>query len=273
MKNIVRFSFVMLVLLFSKGIYAQFDIIAAKDAGKLVNDKNVIILAVVKAEDYAKVHITNSVNLEVKSLCQSGSIEGLLKSTAEVAKVLGQHGIDMAKTIIIYDNGKYVNAGYVYYVLEYLGYQNVKILDGHMKGWRDARLPVTKTPTTLPAVTVTTKVNKAIFADYNYVKSKLNNAGTLLVDVSSPKEFGEGKIPGAKNVENKSFFNEETSKLKTKAEIEKVLASNGITKDKEIILYCASSARAGTVFMILKALGYKNVKVYEPGYNEWKTKK
>ncbi|MFO7721969.1 MAG: rhodanese-like domain-containing protein [Bacteroidales bacterium] len=261
-----------LIIMIGGKANAQFDIIAASEAGKLVNDKNTIFLAVVKAEDYAKVHIQNSVNLDVKSICKAGSIEGLLKSTTEVAQVLGKAGIDPAKTIIIYDNGKYVNAGYVYWALDYLGYSRIKILDGHMKAWREARLPVTKTPTKLKAITVTPKVNKSIFADYAYVKSKLKSSGTLIIDVSSAKEFSAGNIPGSKNVENKNFFSEETSKLKSKAEIEKVLSSNGITKDKEIILYCASSARAGTVYMILKSLGYKNLKVYEPGYNEWKTK-
>jgi thiosulfate/3-mercaptopyruvate sulfurtransferase len=208
----------------------------------------------------------------VGSITLTAPIGGLLKNTTEVAKIVGKAGIDPEKTIIIYDNGKYVNAGYLYWVLQYMGFSKVKILDGHMKAWREARQLVTKTPFTKPAITLSPKLNKAIFADYAYVKSKLNNPGTLIVDVSNDAEFGAGNIPGSIHVENKKFFNEATSTLKSKAEIEKVLADNKMTKDKEIILYCASSARAGTVFLVLKGLGYKNIKVYEAGYNEWKTK-
>lgn len=251
---------------------AQFDIVSAKDVVKLVDDKNVIIVSTRKAEDYAKVHIQNAINVELKSLYVDGTIEGLLRGPAEMAKILGEKGVDPSKNIIIYDNGKYVYATYLYWILDYLGYSNVKVLDGHMTGWREARGPVTKTPYTKPAVTVTPKIRAEIFCNYTYVKGRLNNPGTLIVDVQSPKEFGEGHIPGAINMENKLFFNEETSTLKSQEMIEKVLSDHKIAKEKEIILYCASSARAGTVYLAMKALGYKNMKIYEGGWNEWKTK-
>jgi thiosulfate/3-mercaptopyruvate sulfurtransferase len=272
MKYLSRTIGMFLVMLMAVEANAQFDIIQAKDARKLVDDDKTIIISTRKAEDYAKVHINNAINIEMKSLYQEGPIEGLLKSPAEMAKIFGQNGVDPSKTIIIYDNGKYVYATFMYWILDYLGYPNVKVLDGHMTGWRAARGPVTRTPTTLPEVTVTPKLKTEIFVDYGYVKSKLNSSGTLIVDVSAPKEFDEGHIPGAINVENKSFFDEEKSELKSKEEIEKILAENNITKDKEVILYCASSARAGTVYLAMKGLGYANVKVYEGGWNEYKTK-
>ncbi|NCC73877.1 MAG: sulfurtransferase [Sphingobacteriia bacterium] len=272
MKSINRILGLFLLVVLSTGAWAQFDIISAKEAVKLVDDENTIIISTRKAEDYAKVHIKNAINVEMKSLYQEGPIEGLLKGSAEMAKILGNHGVDPSKNIIIYDNGKYVYATYMYWILDYLGYPNVKVLDGHMTGWRAARGPVTKTPSTRPALTVTPKVKTALFCDYNCVKGKLDKPGTIIVDVQSPKEYEAGHIPGAINMENKLFFNEDTSTLKEKAEIEKVLANHNITKDKEIILYCASSARTGTVYLAMKALGYKNMKIYEGGWNEYKTK-
>ncbi len=260
------------IMVMAASANAQFDIIDAKEAVKLVKDDKVIFVSTRKAEDYAKVHVTNAINLEIKALYQDGPVEGLLKSAADMAKVLGENGVDPAKTIIIYDNGRYVHAGHMYFALTYLGYPNVKILDGHLTGWRGARGPVTKTPTTKPAVTVTPKVNSSIMVDYNYTKSKVSNPGTIIVDVQSPAEFEQGHVPGAINMENKLFINEEASTLKSKEEMEKILAEHKIAKDKEVILYCASSARAGAIFLAMKGLGYKNLKVYEGGWNQWKTK-
>ncbi|MBE0639705.1 MAG: sulfurtransferase [Bacteroidales bacterium] len=272
MRYLNRLAGMFLLVIMATGAYAQFDIISAKDAIKLVDDPNVIIISTRKAEDYAKVHIQNAINVEMKSLYVEGPIEGLLKSPAEMAKIFGEKGVDPSKTIIIYDNGKYVYATYMYWILEYLGYPNVKVLDGHMTSWRAARGPVTKTPFTKPALTVTPKLKSELFCDYNYVKGKLNNSGTMIVDVSAPKEYDAGHIPGAISMENKLFFNEEASTLNSKEAIEKVLADHKIDKNKEIILYCASSARTGTVYLAMKALGYKNMKIYEGGYNEYKTK-
>lgn len=272
MKYLSKITATLIILLMAFNATAQFDIISAKDAKKMAGDENVIMLSTRKAEDYAKVHITNAINVEMQSLYQEGPIEGLLKSPDEMAKVLGEKGVDPSKTIIIYDNGKYVYATFMYWILEYLGYQDVKVLDGHMTGWRAARGPVTRTPTEFSAVTVTPSLKKDIFVDYNYVKGKLNNSGTIMVDVSAPKEYEEGHVPGSINVENKSFFDEEKSELKSKEDIEGILADNNVTKDKEVILYCASSARAGTVYLAMKGLGYNNVKIYEGGWNEYKTK-
>jgi thiosulfate/3-mercaptopyruvate sulfurtransferase len=272
MKYYIQTFSIAILLFITTTLSAQFDIIFAKDATKLVNSQDYIFLSCRNAEDYTKVHVTNAINIELKLLFVDGKVEGSMKSTTEVMNILGSKGLDPAKTIIIYDNGKYVNAGYYYWLLKYLGYPNVKILDGHLTGWRTARGPVTKTPSTKPAVKVNTKLNPSIFADYNYVKGKLKNAGTIIVDVQSASEYAEGHIPGAINMENKNFFVEATSVLKSKAEIEKVLADYNISKDKEIILYCASSARAGTVYLAMVGLGYKNVKIYDGGYNEWKTK-
>lgn len=272
MKHIQKIMALMLMLIISGSAFAQFDIITAKELKGMLDNDDIIIVSTRKAEDYAKVHIKNAINVEVNSLYMDGPIEGHINTPEEMAKVLGEKGVDPAKKIVIYDNGKYVNATYLYFILEYLGYPDVKILDGHMTAWRSVRGAVTKTPFTKPAVTVTPKVNSDLVVDYNYVKGKLNNPATLIVDVQSEKEYTEGHIPGAINMENKTFFDEEKSELKSKEEIEKVLADYKIDKNKEIILYCASSARAGTVYLAMKELGYNNLKLYEAGYNEWKTK-
>jgi thiosulfate/3-mercaptopyruvate sulfurtransferase len=272
MKNFSKTICLILMVLIANGASAQFDIISAKDATKLVNDDNTIFVSTRKAEDYAKVHIKNAINFELKSLYQEGPVEGLLMNAADMAKILGENGVDPSKNIIIYDNGKYVYAGYLYYALDYLGYPNIKVLDGHMTGWRGSRGPVTKSPSTRPAIAVNQKVKSTLMVDYAYTKGKINSPGSLIVDVQSEKEFNEGHIPGAVNMENKLFFDEDSSTLKSKEEIEKVLSAHNIAKDKEIILYCASSARAGTVYLAMKALGYNNMKIYEGGWNEWKTK-
>ncbi len=272
MDNLRKFGNTIILVLALASANAQFDIISARDAVKLVGDANTVFVATVSAQDFAKVHIQNAVNIEYKALCKPGTIEGLLNSPAELAKVLGTKGVDPAKTIIIYDNGRYVYSTYLYWVLDYLGYNKVKILDGHMTAWREARGAVGRNPVTPTPITLTPKLKPSIFVEYAYVNGKLNNPGTIIIDVSAPNEHKAGNIPGSINVENKSFINEAKSQLKTKAEIEKVLADSKIVKDKEIILYCTSSARTGTVYLALKGLGYRNIKIYDGGWNEYKTK-
>jgi len=274
MKKLILIGlFLSAIFLFNTNIFAQSNLISAKETAKIMKDDNVVLVSTRKASDYAKVHITDAVNVDILSLCKSGDIKGILKSPEEISKILGEKGINKDKKIIIYDNGKNVNAGRLYWILKYLGFKDVKILDGHMKAWRSARKPVTKYATKINPVTCSPAVNKEIIVDYNYVKANLKNPKVIIVDVQSQKEFDEGHIPNAKNFEYKNIVVEETGTLKSPEEISKLFTEAGITPDKEVILYCATSARAGIVFMAMESiLDYPNVKIYDGAYNEWKTK-
>jgi thiosulfate/3-mercaptopyruvate sulfurtransferase len=258
---------IILLFIFSISAYAQ-DIISAAEAKKLVNNDNTIIVSTRPAEDYAKVHIRNAVNISVEDLASKTDPKGVLKSPAELATLLGEKGIDPAKKIIIYDTGSNKGAGRLYWILKYLGFNDVKILDGHINGWRAARGPVTNAATPVKATTFTPNVNSKIFADIKYVKSKLNSA--VLVDVRDNKEIEEGVIAGSVHFEYNKVINEDGT-LKSKAELEKMFNDAGIVKSKEIIVYCATSVRSGIVFLALTTvLDYPNVKVYDGAYNEWK---
>jgi len=264
-KNIL-YSF-LLVVIFANISLAQ-DIISAAEAKKLLNSKTTVLVSTRKATDYAKVHIKNAVNISVTNLASTTEPKGIIKSPTELATILGEKGINPAKKVIIYDSGSNKSAGRLYWTLKYLGFEDVKILDGHMKAWRTARGPVTGAATKTVATPFTPKVNSKVFADKAYVKSKLNSA--VIIDVRDDTEWGAGHIQNAKHLEFKNVLTD-GGKLKSKAELQALFDAAGITKNKEIILYCATSVRAGVVFLALSSiLEYPNVKVYDGAYNEWK---
>lgn len=260
---------IILFIVFSISAFAQ-DMISAAEAKKMANNKNAVIVSTRPTEDYAKVHIRNAVNINVEDLASKTDPKGILNSPADVAKALGEKGIVPSKKIIIYDTGSNKSAGRLYWILKYLGFNDVKVLDGHMNAWRAARGPVTNAATPLNAETFTPTVNSKIFADYTYVKSKMGSA--ILVDVREPAEVAQGTIKGSIHFEYKNVINEDGT-LKSKEELEKMFNDAGIVKSKEVILYCATSVRSGIVFLALTTvLDYPNVKVYDGAYNEWKLK-
>ena len=150
-----------------------------------------------------------------------------------------------------------------------------------MKGWGKVRGKVTKNATKITPATFNATPNAAIFTDIAYVKAHKGDSNVVLLDVRSADEFSGkdtdekiqryGHIPGAVNLEFKSVINEDGT-IKSIEDITKVMKTVGVTSDKEVILYCASSVRAGIVYMVLTdILGYKNVKVYDGAYYEWES--
>jgi len=251
-------------------------LITAKDLAAIMNDENVVIISGRTDKDYKTVHIEGAIHIDLEDLYKPGAVKGLIKSPEELAAYFGGKGVSESSKIVLYCN-KGVNAGRLYWILEYLGAKDIRFLDGQMKAWRKARKPVTKDETVLEAVTFTPTVNSNILATMSYVKAHKGDAGVVLVDVRTPEEYngekGEasrhGHIPGAINFDNTKIISEEGD-LVSVDEMKTMFNGAGITADKEIILYCETSGRTGVVYMVLTdLLGYKNVKVYDGGMFEW----
>ena len=255
--------------------FAQ-DIISVKEFLKIKKDPNVVLVSARKPADYKKVHIAGAININHKDLYKA-SPKSTLKSSAEIAKILGEKGLSNTNTIVLYDNGSGKYSGRLYWILKYLGAKDVKLLDGHMKAWRMARKPVTKNPANRKATTFAVNLNKGAITNIAQVKKASTNAASIIVDVRSADEFKgikesklpKGHIPSAINLEFKKVLTSK-GKLKSKEELQALFTAAGVSKDKEVILYCESSVRAGIVYLALTtALDYPNVKVYDGALFEW----
>lgn len=258
-----KFLLVSLLLMFTAHLSAQ--LISADELSKIIKTPNVVLIDARPAGDYLKTHIDGAINIDVTTLCDNSVIEGTLKNPSELAKMLGTNGVAKNSKIVIYCKTG-VNAGRMYWILKYLGCDDVTVLDGHMNGWFAARKPITKTPKKLAAVTFSPAVNSAIFVDKAYVKSKLSAAGTVLVDSRKKEDFDAGHIGNAINIP--SDLSIADSKLKPVSELTANFAK--VPKDKEVILYCKTGTTASFTYFVLKSiLKYPNVKVYDGAYLDW----
>ncbi|MDA3885417.1 MAG: sulfurtransferase [Candidatus Delongbacteria bacterium] len=273
----------MIVILLIGTQFLFSGVISAKDAEKLVKKDKAVLVSARPAGDYSKKHAKGAVNVDLDTFYKPEGVKVMLKSPEEIAKVLGQQGLTTDKKIIVYA-GSNNAAGRLYWVLKYMGAKDVDILDGNIKGWKKARKPITNKKTEIEAAEFKPAVQADLYADMAYVKANLKNDKVTLVDVRSIEEFEgkdpdnanitrKGHIPSAVHFENKSVFNDDDT-VKTKDEIIAAAKAAGITADKEIILYCASSVRAGIVFVALKDVAeFPNVKVYDGAYWEWNVNK
>jgi len=265
---IVAFIF-LLPSLFAQGLFDT------KEFAKAAKDKNVKVISTQSVKNYKVSHIRNAIHIDIKALCKEGKPEGVLKTNAEIAQYLGDHGISNTNAIIIYDDGNNKSAGRLYWILKYMGVADVKILQKDMKAWRSARIPLTPAPTKASKTTFEANVDASIYVDTKWVKTNLSNADVVFVDARAPKEFtgadgkSPGHIPGAINLEWKSF-SVNGGVLKSNEDINKMLKAAGITSDKTVVLYCGTAVRAGLPFFVMTSLlDYPNVKVYDGAMNVW----
>ncbi|HCA26256.1 MAG TPA: thiosulfate sulfurtransferase, partial [Betaproteobacteria bacterium] len=115
-------------------------------------------------------------------------------------------------------------------------------------------------------------------ADAAHILSHLGNPHCCLFDVRSSNEYNgltqfsqrKGHIPGAVNLDWTFVMDPSRNlRLKPKAEIEQAFHALGVTPDKEIIVYCQTHHRSAYTYIVLKALGYPDVKGYHGSWSDW----
>jgi thiosulfate/3-mercaptopyruvate sulfurtransferase len=263
MKKIIVFSF---MILFAGIGFAQ--LISVEDLSKIIKNPDVIVLDARPAGDYMKTHIAGAVSLDISTLNKTAPVDGMLKSTTEIADILGKKGITTQSKIVVYCKTG-VNAGRLYWTLKYMGCKDVKMLDGQMDAWFSARKPITKNAATPKAVKFVADTEESIIANKAYVTSKMNVDNTVIIDSRAKADYDAGHIGNAINIHHELLLKD--SKLKSANELTTIF--NKIPKNKEVILYCKTSTTAGLVFFAMKSvLNYPNVKVYNGAWNEWSHK-
>ena len=200
--------------------------------------------------------------------------------------LLSRLGISNTDTVVLY--GDYNNwfAAFAYWVFKIYGHDDVKILNGGRKKWIELGKPLTKEiPKPNPTTYRVAKVDLTLRASFLDVLKNLRNPSVVLIDVRSPAEYkGEiaappeypneaaqraGHIPGAVNIPWAQAVREDGT-FKSVDELRALYESKGVTKDKEVIVYCRIGERAAHTFFVLKEiLGYPKVRVYDGSWSEW----
>lgn len=276
MKKIIYFVVAIIALSFT--MIESSHLITTVDLFAIVKSPDVVVVDARSAQDYNAVHITGAVSLFHKDLYKTEGVEGEYKSLAELQTMLQNKGISPDKKVICYDEGSGKYASRLFYTLEYLGYKNLAILDGQIESWKLARKPVTATPTIGKKAEFSLTADESVMVNMDYVKKLSSNTLSILIDTRPSAEFAgtegrfepKGHIPGAINLcwdkvaIKGSFISKEA--------LAKLLNENGITEDKEVVIYCNTGIFASVLYFALKHIAdFQNVKIYEGGIAEWVT--
>jgi thiosulfate/3-mercaptopyruvate sulfurtransferase len=212
---------------------------------------------------------------------------------AHFEALLSRKGISNDDTLIFYGDKNNWWATYSFWVFQLFGHTRAKILDGGRTKWLAENRPVEQSVPSYPATSYKAKErdDKAIRAFRDDVRDLLDKegravkSGEALVDVRSPAEFsGEllhmanypqegalrgGHIPGAANIPWARAVADDGT-FKTAAELKELYEGQGITPDKDIVVYCRIGERSSHTWVVLhELLGYPNVRNYDGSWTEW----
>jgi thiosulfate/3-mercaptopyruvate sulfurtransferase len=264
-------------------------LVSPDELSTLMQAEPVVIIDTRDGDTYAAGHLPGAVNMrEIFTFLATSTAEGLsaLKSTFE--QHFGAAGLSGAETAVFYEDA--LNSGYGqscrgYYLLTWLGYPKVKVLNGGFSAWKANGLPVSTDAATPTAATFPIDLAGAdVMLTKEEVVAALNTDVKLL-DVrdidewtgesSSPygKDFAprKGRLPGAKWIEWYRFMKPSSAGpvFKSPLEVQAECATAGISTDDTVYLYCFKGARASNTFLALKQAGFDDVRMYFGSWNEW----
>jgi thiosulfate/3-mercaptopyruvate sulfurtransferase len=206
-----------------------------------------------------------------------------------LSRLLQQAGVGPDTTVVLYGGNNNWFAAYAYWLLRYLGFSGVRLLNGGRKKWElESRILAADVPSHAATdLRIDAPVNGDIRALRDDVLSRVREGAdtTTFIDGRSPEEFrGEklapdhlpqeqaqvpGHIPGAANVPWAKAANDDGT-FKTADELQEIYGGAGATSGKEVIAYCRIGERSShTWFVLHELLGHDDVKNYDGSWTEY----
>ncbi|MDP1742006.1 MAG: sulfurtransferase [Polaromonas sp.] len=264
-------------------------LVSPEQLSSMMGAEPVVIIDTRDAETYAAGHLPGAVNMrEIFTFLATSTAEGLTALKSTFAEHFGAVGLSGAETAVFYEDA--LNSGYGqscrgYYLLTWLGYPKIKVLNGGFSAWKAQGLPVSVEGATPKVAAFPTDLAMSdVMLTKDDVAAALNT-GIALLDVrdidewtgesSSPygKDFAprKGRLPGAKWIEWYRFMKPSAQGpvFKSPLEVQAECATAGISTSDTVYLYCFKGARASNTFLALKQAGFSDVRMYFGSWNEW----
>lgn len=245
-----------------------------------LQDPNLLIIDLCKHAQYVQVHIPGAIWLDYGYITAiNRPTMGLLPDEDQISRVLSAIGMTPDKHVVAYDEEGGGKAARLIWTLHALGHNKTSLLNGGLISWYKEDFPVSAEQGHSTFSSYKAKyINHDVVADLRYILDHLDDKKVALLDArsvheySGAKKFAErgGHIPGARHFEWTDGMDQHRNlRLLPDDELRKKLNTLGLTPDKEIIVYCQTHHRSALSYVMLKHLGYKNVRGYPGSWSEW----
>ena len=246
-----------------------------------IPEKRIVIIDPRSKEEYRSGHIEGAIRFDPLRFGLRTGAKGprpnVLIAPEQIAAMLGRAGVTADDHIVVYDrNGQ--TAGFMLWILEYVGAKHVSYLNGGLEAWEEAGFHLSKKIVVRKPVQFNGKPQPQYMATGKYVQQNLNNPKVAIVDVRSITQAKglskhelaarPGAIPGSINLPLGSLYMD-NGFLKSPRELLWMLKENGITQDKTVVTSCNTGILAGDAFFMFRYLGFKDVKAHDESWITW----
>lgn len=245
---------------------------------------NLLIVDTRPFSSYSESHIPGAVNIDLMQFHWiDTSKSGIVQFNRQSKLLLSNIGVSKDKFVVFYDDISGMSAARGVWLLLYFSHKQVAMLDGGLKKWKTEGYKTETKSNPFMHSNFNGEPNPKVLADFARINSVIKSKRSFIIDARSKDEYDgstiraahAGHIPTSINIDWNDNIDHGGGDnggcsggiFKSRDKLEQMY--NKIPKDAEVITYCQGGYRAANSFVVLKMLGYKNVRMYLGSWGEW----
>jgi thiosulfate/3-mercaptopyruvate sulfurtransferase len=246
-------------------------------ADELASGASPTVLDLRPAEQYADGHLPGAVHLDIWGISLIDTDPAPLRAFLWIIEhLLAERGVSDDRPVVLYEETSGTRAARAFWFLEFFGHTDVRVLDGGVRAWTAAGLPLSHEHVAPTPTTWTGTRRTELLATWNDVLDRLGDDDAAILDTRSDAEYDGtlvraargGAIPGAIHVEWKQSLGPDGA-FRPAADLKSMFEKAGITPNREVVPYCQGGYRAAHSYLALRLLGFPRVRNYLGSWKEW----
>lgn len=229
---------------------------------------------------YLERHIPGAVFFDIEEISEPNTtLPHMLPRADEFAREMARQGIGSNMTLVVYEQEGVFSAPRAWWMLRAFGVRDVYVLDGGLRGWMAAGLPVEKGYIPRPPAYFAAVPNPLAVRSLRQVEASLK-AGAQVLDARSAGRFAgtspeprpglrSGHMPGSINVPFTDLV--ENGRLRSAGDLKAIFTAKGVHLDQPITTTCGSGVTAAVVALALEITGAPQVSLYDGSWAEYAT--
>ncbi|MGE7994265.1 sulfurtransferase [Pseudomonas sp. NPDC089554] len=202
-----------------------------------------------------------------------------LPEPAKLVERLRSWGMDNDSQVVLYDDGPGAFAARAWWLLAWLGKRDgVFLLDGGLKAWHAAHLPLSLDPPFKREGSFSGKADAKLLIDAEHLAKRLDDAALTLIDARAlPRFRGEvepidpvaGHIPGAQCAAFTDNLGADGRFLPADQLKQRFAERLAGRSPEQLVAYCGSGVTACHNLFALALAGYPLGRLYAGSWSEW----
>ena len=230
---------------------------------------------------YDESHIKDAVRVDIETELSAPVKEHggrhPLPSVEELKTTFENIGVNNDSIIVAYDEGDLAGPARLWWILKYLGHNEVYVLNGGIKAFEEIGGELTSEHTSVKKGNFDINVNENMRVNMEYVRERLHKDNIVIVDCREngryngefePVDKRAGHIPSAHNYFWMNILNNQDDALTMKSKEELKELFSKLNNYDEVIIYCGSGITASPVSLALTEADIDH-KLYSGSFSDW----